>query len=69
MKIILHFKQNLEQCQNNSLSSTENRNSVQHYHTNGTTSSSNSNSLEPCKQSMSGTKNDQSPTKATTVTN
>lgn len=74
-----NFQQNLEQNQNQSipsyaqctLSSSENRNAMQHYHTNGTsaTSTTSSNSLEPCKHSMSNSKNDQGPTKAATVTN
>lgn len=68
------YQQNYEQNVNlssstqHTLSTTQNRNTSQHY-SNGISTLSvttTANSLEPCKQS---TKTDQSPTKATTVTN
>lgn len=75
----LHRQQNHEQnhtipTYSQCLQSSDGRSSNQHYHTNGTSSSSSNgtstNTLEPCKHSMSSTKSDQSPTtKATTVTN
>lgn len=73
----LYFSQNYEQPQHIQTyaqcvqQSSEHRSSNQSYHTNGVSSIHvpSATTLEPCKHSMSSTKNDQSPTKATTVTN
>lgn len=73
-----HRQQNHEQSLISSTSSqqtsssSQNRNSTNQHYSNGISSLSattSANPLEPCKHSISSTKNDQSPTKATTVTN